>query len=200
MRVPGADFSPERDRPAGHDEKANDDRALSSLPTPDESEWKSRSRKKRESTALQHCGEELAALSPAVLAKLPLGPDLAEALFLWRGLKTHEAKRRHMQYIGRLMREMDDPESLLSALEDLKTETSRNAGRFARLERLRDALLDPSESARAAALDQALTDLPELDRARIAHLVEAALADREKKRPPRHARELFRYLRDAWEG
>lgn len=155
---------------------------------------KSRSQKKRESTALQQRGEDLAALSPAVLAKLPLGPDLATALSQWRELKTHEARRRHMQYIGRLMREMDEPEALLSALDDLKAEASRQQEGFSQQERLRDALLNPAETVRAAALEQALTEIPGLERARLLHLMEAALADREKKRPPKHARELFRYL------
>ena len=157
---------------------------------------KSRSQKKRESSALQERGQELASLSPAVLGKLPLAPELAEALAAWRGLKSHEAKRRHMQYIGRLMREVENADELLSALDELQAETARDAGRFARLEELRDALLDPAGENRAAALERTLSEFPALDRSRLAHLMEAALADREKKRPPRHARELFRYLRD----
>ncbi len=192
----GVDSSPEfSGRPTSYDEWDSGN----FLPDPSdlgEPGHKSRSQKKRESTALQVRGEELAALSSAVQSKLPLTPDLVEALALWRGLKSHEAKRRHMQYIGRLIRELDDPEALLSAMENLNAEASRNAGRFARLESLRDALLDPSEAVRAAALEQSLAEFPDLDRARITHLAEAALADREKKRPPKHARELFRYLRD----
>ena len=53
------------------------------------------------------------------------------------------------------------------------------------------------DPARAAAVERALAEFPALDQSRLAHLVEAALADREKKRPPKHARELFRYLRDT---
>ena len=170
-----------------------------SLPDSDDAgdSRKSRSQKKRESSALQERGQELAALSPAVLGKLPLAPELAEALAAWRGLKSHEAKRRHMQYIGRLMREVENAGELLSALDDVQAETARDAGRFARLEALRDSLLDPAGENRAAALERALAEFPALDQSRLTHLMEAALADREKKRPPRHARELFRYLRDT---
>ena len=173
---------------------------MDTLPGADDTfapEGKSRSQKKRESSALQERGRELASLSPAVLGKLPLAPELAEALAAWRGLKSHEAKRRHMQYIGRLMREVENADELLSALDDLQAETARDAGRFARLETLRDALLNPAGESRAAALERALAEFPALDQSRLAHLVEAALADREKKRPPKHARELFRYLRDT---
>lgn len=158
-------------------------------------EDKSRSQKKRESSALQKQGEELAALSPAVYGRLPLTPELKEALDVWRGLKSWEAKRRHMQYIGRLMREHDDIDSLLDALEDIRAESRKAARGFKHIEALRDALLQNGGSAREKALEDALTACPALDRARLAHLVGAALAEREKQRPPKHARELFRYLK-----
>jgi ribosomal 50S subunit-associated protein YjgA (DUF615 family) len=84
-----------------------------------EPQTKSRSQKKRESLLLQQQGQALSALSAAMLEKLPLSPELGEALRVWRRLKSREAKRRHMQYIGRLMREMDNPEELLSALQNM---------------------------------------------------------------------------------
>lgn len=163
----------------------------------EDEEDKSRSQKKRESSALQKKGEELAALSPAIQEKLPLSPELREALAVWRGLKTWEAKRRHMQYIGRLMREQDESEALLDALEGLKNAAQRDARAFQRIESVRDSLLLEDERERARALEAALAAHPSLDRARLAHLVQATLAEREKQRPPRQGRALFRYLRDA---
>ena len=159
---------------------------------------KSRSLKKRESTALQQQGAELAELSPVLLRSLPLPSELAAALAQWRGLKTREAKRRHMQYIGRLMREMEEEErqTLLLALHEIQSEARNDGRELHRCETLRAALLDPVQSNREQAFRKALSDYPLLSEARLRHLVEAALADMEKKRPPRYARELFRYLRD----
>lgn len=162
----------------------------------EQEEDKSRSQKKRESTALQKRGEELAALSPVIQAKLPLTPELEEALCLWRGLKTWEARRRHMQYIGRLLREMDEAEALLDALEAISANSQRAARDFRHIEELRDSLLQADAEERSAILDAVLSQNSSLDRARLAHLVEAAVREREKQRPPKHARELFRYLRD----
>ena len=79
--------------------------------------YKSRSQKKRESTPLQGLGEDLTRLSPAVLRGLDLPADLLSALLEFSKLKTHEAKRRQMQYIGRLMRELEDPTTLIETLE-----------------------------------------------------------------------------------
>ena len=158
---------------------------------------KSRSQKKRESTALQKAGEALAALTPAARASLALPPDLAEALSEWQKTKTHEAKRRQMQFIGRLIRESEDTEAILARLEDLQNNQHRQTEASARLEALRLRLLSDDEGERAAALEEALTALPRLNRTRLVHLVESARAEREKKRPPKHFRELFRYLRDG---
>ena len=65
----------------------------------------SRSQKKRDSTALQRMGEELTTLGSSVLAKMPLTPNIREAVLEWQRLSSHEGRRRQMQYIGRLMRE-----------------------------------------------------------------------------------------------
>lgn len=70
---------------------------------------KSRSQKKRESSALQEMGEKLASLGPAKLEKYPLPPELKQAILTWKNSKKkNEAARRQMQYIGRLMREQDE--------------------------------------------------------------------------------------------
>ena len=79
----------------------------------------SRSQRKRDSTALQLQGEKLAFLSPARLAELPLPPDLAKALEEFRRLTSREARRRHLQYIGRVMREAAEEGSLLPVLDAL---------------------------------------------------------------------------------
>jgi len=90
---------------------------------PIESMEKSRSCKKRESTALQKRGEELAALGPGVWKTLPLPEGFLKALNDAARMKSHEARRRQMQYIGRLMREADPEamDALLSALSDLQS-------------------------------------------------------------------------------
>ena len=158
-------------------------------------DYKSRSQKKRESTAMQRLGEDLAELSPATLATFALPPDLAEALALWRTLKTHEAKRRHMQYIGKLMRELDEPEVLLEHMARLHDNKQRENKQFKYLEDLRAELLQADEAAREQAFQDTLARLPHVEAPRLRHLVEAALVEREKKRPPKAFRELFRYLK-----
>jgi ribosome-associated protein len=79
-------------------------------------EFKSKSQKKREMHALQALGARLVDLSPATLARMDLPEALAEAVLACKTLKSHGAKRRQLQYIGALMRDVD-PAPILAFLE-----------------------------------------------------------------------------------
>lgn len=116
----------------------------------------SRSAKKRESHALQALGEELARLGPQEVQSLSLPPELAEALGLYARIRNHEGRRRQMQFIGRLIREMDDVEPLRAALERRKAGSMAATAALHRAEQWRDRLL----SAPAEELDQLLAALP----------------------------------------
>ena len=70
-------------------------------------EGKSRSQKKRESAAAQQLGASLAALPAAELLSMDLPEDLLAAILDWKQFSGREARRRQMQYIGRLMRDTD---------------------------------------------------------------------------------------------
>ena len=84
--------------------------------SPDEV-MKSRSQKKRDCNALQELGESLIGLARPRLAAMPLPPILLEAIFTAKSMKDERAKRRQIQYIGRLMREeIDDVQPIMDAL------------------------------------------------------------------------------------
>src|SRR6185312_5207679 len=74
---------------------------------------------KRQMTALQKMGEILVALPESQLKKIPLENPLHDAIYAARSLKSHEAKRRQMQYIGKLMRKID-PLPIEIALEKIQ--------------------------------------------------------------------------------
>jgi ribosome-associated protein len=79
----------------------------------------SRSQKKRDSTALQDVGEQLAKLSPSKRVRLPLPDDLKHGLEDYDRMSSYEAKRRQLQYIGRLMREAQEEGTLQPVLDKL---------------------------------------------------------------------------------
>ena len=119
-------------------------------------EQPSRSAKKRESHALQALGEELTHLGPQEVQALNLSQELTDALALYARVHSHEGRRRQMQFIGRLIREMDDVESLRAALERRKAGSMAATAALHRAEQWRDRLL----CAPAEELDQLLNALP----------------------------------------
>jgi len=152
----------------------------------------SKTRLKREMEALQDLGATLVALDPPRLRELDLPERLADAIALARGITKHEARRRQMQYVGRLMREID-PAPIRAALERWETVPRAEKARFAALEDWRDRLL-----ADAAALEAFVAQHPGADREDLARLVAAARAERSRGAPPRAYRELFRALGRAF--
>ena len=157
----------------------------------------SKTRIKKQMHELQALGERLALLRIEQLDAMALPEDLRAALDEARRINGRESRRRHMQYIGRLMREVD-PEPIrekLSALEGLSHE---HAARLHGIERWRDRLLDDD-----AALEELLRDRPGADSQRLRTLIRNARtehpnerAERAAARPPKAYRELFRVLRD----
>jgi ribosome-associated protein len=76
-------------------------------PSSPDDQIKSKSQKKREMIALQKLGETLVSLTLQQLNKIPLDDELREAILLAQTIKSHEAHRRQLQYIGKIMRTRD---------------------------------------------------------------------------------------------
>ena len=151
----------------------------------------SKTRLKHEMEALQALGETLVSLDAARLRSLELPERLVDAVVLARGITKHEARRRQMQYLGRLMRDVD-PVPIRAALERWETVPREEKARFAALEGWRDRIL-----ADAAALDAFVAEHPDADRAALARLADTARNERSRGEPPRAFRELFRAMRRA---
>src|ERR671913_349166 len=75
--------------------------------SPDDAERPSKTELKRQMHALQTLGEQLVELSHDQFARLDLPDELREAVEFAHRVKGHEARRRHMQYLGKLMRRAD---------------------------------------------------------------------------------------------
>ncbi|HBT89567.1 ribosome biogenesis factor YjgA [Desulfobacter sp.] len=88
--------------------------------TPDTPLPLSKTKKKKMAENLQKLGEDLSLLSVSQLELLDLDPDLFKALVEAKSITANVAARRHRQYIGTLMRQVDQ-EAILDALERLKS-------------------------------------------------------------------------------
>ena len=66
----------------------------------DEEEGPSKTQLKQQSHDLQKLGQQLAELSQERLDRTEMPESLRDALELYRRTKSHEGKRRQMQYVG----------------------------------------------------------------------------------------------------
>jgi ribosome-associated protein len=67
----------------------------------------SKSQRKRDAHAIQALGGQLVALSAVQLARLDLPEALHEAVVAAQRMRAHGARTRHLQYIGKLMRQLE---------------------------------------------------------------------------------------------
>ena len=109
----------------------------------DENEYSgpSKSQLKREMTALQDLGAELVELSRDRLAKIEMPERLRDALLDAQRFTKHEARRRQMQYIGKIMRDIDAA-PLRAAMDEIKGLSEAANIRQHQLERMRTRLME----------------------------------------------------------
>lgn len=103
---------------------------------------------KRESEELQQLGEQLLDLRADLFKPLPLPDKLADALADARRITNFEGKRRQMQFVGKLMRQLD-PDALQSvrhALELQRLGHSHDTAQLHLAEQWRDRLIESDEA------------------------------------------------------
>ncbi|MEJ3959059.1 ribosome biogenesis factor YjgA [Brachymonas sp. G13] len=159
---------------------------------------------KRESEALQQLGQELLTLRAGLLNPLELPDRLLEALKEYKRITNFEGGRRQMQYIGKLMRQLDEEDvaAIRAALQVQREGSASEIALLHQAEHWRDRLLDAGTH--DAALSEWLLQYPDTDIQQLRALVRQARKDAEAaaKQPagaaPRQARayrELFQLLK-----
>ena len=146
----------------------------------------SRSQLKRDSQELRDMGAQLVQMPNAHLNKIAMDNTLLAAIKEARRLKSNDARRRQIQYIGKLMRNMDLTE-IRHSVEKLNHQSQTFRQHFAMLEQWRDRLIDEGNDT----IEEFLTAFPNADRQQIRNLSRQAC--REKTGSPKT--KLFKYLK-----
>lgn len=152
--------------------------------------WVSRTEMKNDMEALQKLGEELVGLKPSVLEKFPLPENLRIAITDAQRFKN-EAKRRQLQYIGKMMRTIE-PEPIQAALDKYRNKHSQATAELHKLEQLRDRIVEQGDSVIAEVMDK----YPQADRQRLRQLYLQANREKKNNKPPKAYREIFQMLKE----
>jgi ribosome-associated protein len=166
----------------------------------------SRTDLKKESTELQKLGVSLLTLRGSLMQRLALPDKLVDALAEANRITNFEGKRRQMQYIGKLMRGLDEEalQAIRDALEEQQKGSASEALALHQAEKWRDDLI-----ARDEAFEQWLGSYPQTDTQQLRALIRQARKDVQpdkdsisKGLAPRHGRsyrEIFQLVREHLE-
>lgn len=151
--------------------------------------WVSKSEIKRDAEDLKQLGEKLVNLTKANLTKVPLDDSLKDAIELAQHLQK-EARRRQLQYIGKLLRSID-AEPIREALEKIENKHNQQQAMLHKLEILRDELVAKGD----VALTDLLNEHPSTDRQQLRNLIRAAQKEKEQNKPSKAYREIYQILK-----
>ena len=151
----------------------------------EDEEFISKTQRKRRMSELQDVGAALVKLSREQLGRIDMPEALREAVLDCKRFTRHEAIRRQMQYIGKVMRHIDAA-PIAEQLAALEAPSRKQTALFHVAEKWRDDLLDdPGAMARFE------REFPHANLNRVRALLEATRAERAAHRAPKHLRELF---------
>ncbi|MFZ5503379.1 MAG: ribosome biogenesis factor YjgA [Pseudomonadota bacterium] len=165
-------------------------RIAQALPGEDEVLPPSKTKIKQQMHDLQDIGKELVELGKDQLAQLDLPENLRDAIREMHRIKKFGAQRRQMQYIGKLMRDVD-PQPILARLDVWKGRSHQHIAYTHQLERWRERLLENPEG-----LTQLMDSYPAADAQHLRNLIRNAIKEKETGKPPKNFREIYQVLRD----
>lgn len=157
----------------------------------DSQQVESKTARKKEAEALQKLGLRLAELSDDIRAGLALDDKLSHAINEYNRFPSREAKRRQLQFIGKLMRDTDT-EAIEAALSDLDGESAQARFTLHQSERWREQLIAEDE-----ALQAFIDAYPQVDRQALRHAIRKVRSAKDEQQTKVSARALFRLIRDT---
>ncbi len=157
---------------------------------PPEYDGPSKTQRKNDAHALQELGAALVALNRAHLSQVELPESLYDAVLAAQKITSHEGRRRQLQFIGKLMRNVD-PAPIQARIDAWNSVSTEQVALMHRIERWRDRLL-----AEPAALGELATSFPQADLQPLRTLIRNTQREREQNKPPKNYRAMFQLLRD----
>jgi ribosome-associated protein len=152
----------------------------------------SKSQIKREMHELKALGERVVGLAEKQLARIPMSEELEEAVLTARRIKSNNAKKRQLQYIGKVMRRID-PAPIQAALDEIDNGHKAQTRLHHKLENLRDKLIEEG----TPAIEDVLKLYPLADRQQLRLLIRQAKKELDQQKPPAASRKLFKCLKEV---
>lgn len=157
----------------------------------DGEEIKSRTQIKKEMEALQAVGKKLTELKPSQRKEVPMSDELRNAIHLYcNNITQREARRRQMQYIGKLMRS-EDIDAIQAVIDRFDTSSQAYAQALHQCEVWREKLMNGGK--------EAITDFvskhPDVDIQLLRQLTRNAIKDAQQNKNTGASKKLFQLIK-----
>lgn len=154
---------------------------------------KSKTTIKKDALELTDFGRSLIELNNQQLDKLPISDSLKTNIVTAKSMQKIALKRQ-VQFIGKLLRKVDNIEEIHKAYDVLVNKDKEANLLFQRLENIRDNLLDSNKTNEA--FDKLVQEFPDLDIQKLRQLIRNHHKEVEKNKPRKSFKEVFRFLKE----
>lgn len=152
----------------------------------------SKTEQKKDSKRIQSIGKKISELSIKDIKTFEFPVNIYEATIDLKNLKSNSAKKRQVQYLGKLLREIDLSNVML-VLEQLKVGSQKEIQKNHIVENWRERLLNQNNS-----VTQFLNEYPDADRQLLRQTIKNAKKEKKDSSPPRSSRKLFKIIKNLF--
>lgn len=156
----------------------------------DDPEYQSKTQAKKELDDLKGLGKLLCELPEKQYQSLDLPDKLDDAVQTFKRIKSNIAQKRQMQFIGKLLRDIDI-EPIKQVIDEWQNGRKGLTRELKKLETLRDKLIEGDKDA----LESIIKEHPQCDIQKLRSLIRLAQKEKKLEKPPTYFRKLFQELK-----
>ena len=142
---------------------------------------------KKDYKKIQEFGRRISELTINNIEAFKFPSNIYEATIDLKNIKSNSAKKRQVQYLGKLLREIDLTDAFL-IMKQLKVSSQKEIQRNHIIEDWRDKLLSNNDS-----ITQFVDEYPKIDRQSLRQTISNAQKD---NKSPKYSRQLFKLIKD----
>ena len=145
---------------------------------------------KKDSKKIQAFGKKISELTINNIELFKFPSNIYEATIDLKNLKSNSAKKRQVQYLGKLLREIDLTDAFI-IMKQLKVSSQKEIQRNHIIEDWRDKLLNNNES-----ITEFVDLYPNINRQSLRQTILNAQKEKNNNKPPKYSKQLFKFIKD----
>ena len=145
---------------------------------------------KKDSKKIQQFGRKISELTINNIEAFKFPLNIYDAVIGLKNLKSNSAKKRQVQYLGKLLREFDLTHAFL-VMKQLEVSSQKEIQRNHIVEGWRDKLLSNNDS-----ITEFVDEYPKIDRQSLRQTISNAQKEKKDNKNPKYSRQLFKLIKD----